>query len=280
MQPRLSLGAVGALGAIALFAREGHAEAPSNERTDYTAYTRPGGRVAAGPLKLEFGLIDEITIGTYVPPWFAFPVLGVPIPNAYLKLRSWWGGPVAWAVRGGVLHIDGEGVAQLIDEDASAGVTALAAEVDATLHLNDSFSFSLGLDYAHLHATGDAEDSATSIEGASTADTWSARLFTEWHLSSVTALTLLLRYVAYQSPVGADVTVEEPAYTVDSDLSAESTATHRRGTVVPGVAFNWEHWELSAGLGLGVFPVPALGITTTRILPVFDFAFAFLFDLY
>ena len=59
-----------------------------NPRTDYTAYTRPKGRMAVGPLKIEHGIIDEVMVGTYVPPWFAFPVLKVPIPSVYAKLRT------------------------------------------------------------------------------------------------------------------------------------------------------------------------------------------------
>src|SRR3954469_4046990 len=64
------------------------AEQEGNPRTDSTAYTRPGGRAAGGPFKLELGLMDEVTRGTYVPSWFAYPAIGVVIPNGYVKIGS------------------------------------------------------------------------------------------------------------------------------------------------------------------------------------------------
>lgn len=251
-----------------------------NQRTDYTAYTRPRGRVAAGPLKLELGLIDEVTVGTYVPPWFAFPALGAPVPNGYVKLRSWWPGPAALAVRGGALFIDGTAIAELADESASASVLALMGELDLSLRLSARLSLSAGLDYTHLAALGDAQQAATSLEGASTADTYNARLFAEWRLTRVFSLSLLLRYLIYQSPLEADTNLRGLALDVDGDLSAESSRARKRAAVVPGVAFDWEHWELALGVGYGVFALPALGIPTARAYPVVDLAFAYRFDLY
>ena len=83
-------------------------ESKLNLRTDFTAYTRPKGRLAVGPFKAELGVIDEVTVGTYVPPWFAFTVIGTPMPNLYLKARSWWStamprsrSPSCWMARPG-----------------------------------------------------------------------------------------------------------------------------------------------------------------------------------
>lgn len=251
-----------------------------NLRTDFTAYTRPGGRVSVGPLKFEFGLIDEVTIGTYVPPWFAFPLLGTPVPNGYLKLRSWWHGPFTLAVRGGVLFVDAEGVAELADNDASASALGVAGEIDASYRLGDHFTLSAGLDYNHLSAVGSETQQATSVEGASTADTWMSRLFAEWKLTNVFSLTLLVRYLVSQSPVSADASSETPAFSVRSDLSTENTGKRGRWSAVPGVAFDWQHWELSIGVGYGVVPLPVFGIPTTKAWPLVDFALALHFDLY
>jgi len=251
-----------------------------NPRTDFTAYTRPGGRVSMGPLKFEFGLIDEITIGSYVPPWFAFPFLGTPIPNAYLKLRSWWSGPFTVAVRGGMLFVDGSAVAELADNDATASVVGLAAELDASYRLSEQFTLSAGIDYNHLSALGSDTQPATSVEGASTADTWNSRLFLQWHLTRVFSLTFLARYLVSQSPVAAEASTQSPAFSVNTELSTESTGARGRWSAAPGVAFDWEHWELSLGVGYGVVPLPLFGIPTTKPWPLVDFAFAFYFDLY
>jgi hypothetical protein len=276
MHARVILAACAASLTFGLGAHAGQLEDP---RTDYTAYTRPRGRVAAGPLKLEMGIIDEIMVGTYVPPWFAFPWLKVPVPNGYLKLRSFWGGPFTLAVRGGVTYIDGKAVAQLADKQASASAMSYVADIDASYRIDPRFSVSLGLDWARLQAVGDTKDQATSVEGASAAHTYSLRAFGEWRLTRVFAITLLLRGLLYQSPISAQTTTEDPAFTVDGNLTAES-AVQKRFTAVPGVSFVWDRWELSAGAGYGVFYLPVLGLASAKAWPVVDLSAAFRFDLY
>jgi len=253
---------------------------PRDLRTDFTAYTRPQGRAAVGPLKVELGIIDEVTVGTYVPPWFAFTVLGKPAPNVYLKARSWWSGPLTLAVRGGFLYLDGSGIAELADADASGNATVLTSEVDASLRLSSRIRVSLGFDYSHLVAVGGSEEVATSIEGASVADTGIARLFAQWQLTRVFGLTFLTRYVAFQSPFGADVSSESPGVAISGDLSAARSSSGTRYAVVPGVSFDWTHWEFYLGVGYGTFQIPAVGLPTTRALPIVDLALAFRFDLF
>jgi hypothetical protein len=253
---------------------------PKDLRTDFTAYTRPRGRAAVGPLKIELGIIDEVTLGTYVPPWFAFTVLGTPAPNLYLKARSWWSGPLTLAVRGGFLYLDGSGIAELADANASGSATVLTSEVDASLRLNTRVRVSLGFDYSHLVAVGGSTDVATSIEGASVADTGTARLFAQWQLTRVFGLTFLTRYVVFQSPFGADVSSETPGVAISGDLSAARSSSGTRYAVVPGVSFDWARWEFYLGVGYGTFQIPAVGLPTTRALPIVDLALAFRFDLY
>jgi len=255
------------------------AEQEGNPRTDYTAYTRPGGRAAVGPFKLELGIIDEVTLGTYVPPWFAYPAIGVVIPNGYIKIGSSRRSRFALAGRAGFTFIDGKGIAELAHKDASASASAFASEIDASLRATPGLFLSLGVDYNHIHAVGDAEDLASSLEGASTADTWSTRLLTEWHLSHSFSLSLLLRYLIYQSPLNADVDTANDIVTVRANLSGEG-ARRQRASVVPGVAFEGENWELQAGVGYGVAYLPIVGLPTTYAWPIVDLGFAFSFDLY
>jgi|SRR5688572_3824561 len=270
------------LGGLVCVAAPVHAEAGSaNPRTDFTAYTRPGGRVAVGPLKLELGVFDEVLIGTYVPPWFAFPALGVPLPNVYVKARSWWSGPLTLALRGSTMYVAGEAVEQLASGDASGSMTTLSAEADLSLLVHHRLTVSLGAEYTHLRGNGnETGDDPTSIEGAVTADNLMSRLFVEWRLSRVFSLTLLARYMIQQSPVSADTSYSTPGLSVDARLTADNEETLRGFSVVPGVAFEWEHWDLSLGVGYGALPLPILGATTARALPVVDFALAYRFDLY
>jgi hypothetical protein len=256
------------------------ARAEDNPRTDYTAYTRPAGRTALGLFKLEHGILDELTIGTYWPLWFAYPALDVLIPNGYIKMGTSSRAPLALAGRAGVTYVDDGAISKLSHNQASANGIAYAAEVDASLRLGSGFTLTLGGDYNHISAVGSGTDHvASSIEGASTADTWSARLLTEWHLTHSFELSLLVRYLIYQSPLNADVATQSNAVSVNGDLSGEASR-QRRWSFVPGVAFEGEHWELQLGVGYGVFYLPVVGLPTTKSWPIVDLGFAYRFDLY
>src|SRR6476619_7009770 len=152
-----------AFAASLTFAAIAHADQLSNPRTDYTAYTRPKGRVAAGPLKLEMGIVDEIMVGTYVAPWLAFPWLDVPVPSAYMKIRSYWDGPFTLALRGGITYLDATALAHLADDTAQGSAMSYVAEVDGSYKIDDQFSVSLGLDWARVQALGSAGDQTTSV---------------------------------------------------------------------------------------------------------------------
>jgi hypothetical protein len=254
-------------------------ERSKNPRTDYTAYTRPAGRTAVGPFKIELGIFDEVMVGTYVPPWFAYPAIGVLVPSAYLKLRSWWSGPFVMAVRGGFTYIGSKGIEELSDGQTSASAGIYAVELDSSLRISPTFTLHLAGDYNHVQAIGDADELANSIEGATTADTWSARLMAELQLSHSFLLNLMVRYLIYQSPVNADVSTDSPSTSVEGDLSGEGTRP-RRLTVEPGLSYEGEHWELQLGVGYGVFYLPVVGLPTAKSLPVVDLAFAYSFDLY
>jgi hypothetical protein len=268
-----------ACAAFLSFAAVAQADQFDNPRTDYTAYTRPKGRVAAGPLKLEMGIIDEVMVGTYVAPWLAFPWLDVPVPSAYFKVRSFWDGPFTLALRGGLTYLDATALAHLADSTAQGSAMSYVAEIDGSYKIDCQFTVSLGLDWARIQAVGSAGDQTTSVEGASTAHTYSLRALGEWRLTDVIAVNLLLRYLIYQSPISADATSETPAVTVTESMTAEST-NQRRFAAVPGVSFSWTHWELGAGVGYGVFFLPVVGLASAKAWPVIDFNAAYLFDLY
>jgi hypothetical protein len=256
------------------------ARAEDNPRTDYTAYTRPAGRTALGLFKLEQGILDELTIGTYWPLWIAYPAFGALIPNGYIKMGTSRRPPLALAGRAGVTYVDSSAIEKLSQNQASANGLAYSAELDASLRLGSSFTLTLGGDYNHIDAIGSGTDHvSTSIEGASTADTWSARLLTEWHLTHSFELSLLVRYLIYQSPLNADVDTTDGIVSVQGDLSGESSR-QRRWSLVPGVAFEWQSWELQVGVGYGVFYLPVVGLPTTKNLPIVDLGFAYRFDLY
>jgi len=235
--------------------------------------------MAVGPLKVEHGIVDEIMVGTFIPPWLAFPWLEVPVPNGYLKLRTSWWDPITLSLRASLAYVDARAIQKLSDEPATASAISTTADIDASWRIDDRRVASLGLDYAHIHAVGDVSYHATDVQGASTAYTYSVRVFGEWRFTRVFALSLLVRYLVYQSPVQVRGSSQTGSASVSRHLSAELPVP-TRVTIVPGVSFVWERWELSGGVGYGVFYLPVLGLASTEGLPVVDFGLAYRFDLY
>jgi hypothetical protein len=271
--------ALAAFAACVGFGSAASAQQLDNPRTDYTAYTRPKGTLAVGLFKLEHGIIDQIMVGTYPLPWLAFPFLKVPIPSGYLKLRTSWFDPLTFSGRAGLMYIDAKALTELADEAAEASALSTTADFAASYQINERFTLSLGFDYAHIGAVGSKDDTVSTIEGASTTDTYSTRLFGEWRFNRVFAMTLLLRYLVYQSPFDTSSSASSDNVTVESDLSAESTE-QRHFSITPGVSFVWKNWELDGGVGYGVFYLPILGLATAKRWPLLDLSFAYRFDLY
>jgi hypothetical protein len=271
--------ALGVLALCLLSSAPAQADQLENPRPDFTAYTRPKGEVAASLFKVELGIIDELMIGTYVPTWFLFPLLKAPVPTFYVKGRSWFEGPFTLALRGGFTFVPGRAVAQIADGPADASMIALAGEIDASYRFDERFTLSLGIDSSQIHAAGSGGE-ATSVEGASTSDTLSTRLFGEWRFTRVFALTLLAQVLIYQSPISVDASSDSDAVSVEGDLSAESALRQRRLSLIAGVSFSWKRWDLYAGVGYGVFYLPVLGLPTTKAWPLVDLGFAYRFDLY
>jgi hypothetical protein len=279
MRHAVKLAALAAGVALLSLGATANAQQLDHPRTDYAAYTRPKGTLAVGPIKVEHGIIDEIMVGTYVPPWFAFPILKVPIPSVYGKFRTPWLDPVTLSLRADLVYVSGTAIAELKDENASASAVSTSGDIAASWRINEKFSATLALDYARLRAVGESKDEATSIEGASTADTYSIRAFGEWRLTRVFAVTLLFRYLIYQSPISVDSTTESDSISAEADLSATGTV-QKRFSITPGVSFVWDRWELSGGVGYGVFYLPLLGLASAKNYPLIDFAAAYRFDLY
>jgi hypothetical protein len=141
--------------------------------------------MAVGPFKLEHGIIDEIMVGTFVPAWLVFPWLEVPIPNVYLKLRTSWWDPITLSLRASFAYVDSKAIEQLADEPAKGSAISTTADFDASWRIDDRWSVSVGLDYAHIYAVGDKSDQATSVGGAGTAHTLSVRTLGEFRLTRV-----------------------------------------------------------------------------------------------
>ncbi|HEX6275841.1 MAG TPA: hypothetical protein VFZ53_22520 [Polyangiaceae bacterium] len=245
-----------------------------SERVDRTAYTLRGGELSLGVRTAELGIVDELLIGTYVPTWFAGPVLGEPIPTGFVKLRAPFDGSLAIAGRAAAVYVDADVLASnwLENDGSTASVWILPLSLAASYRFGPSFSQSAELTYVAVAAAGDHEGEA-DIHGALTSTNVTLSTLSELRLSRVFALTLLAKLMVYRGDARVTTEFETETTHVDAELGADKPYSGVVAAVVPGFSLSFSHvnFELGAGYGHLWLPAVELPVRTRGLVPEANF---------
>lgn len=258
-------------------------QVPGQERVDFTAYTLRRNEFQIGPGSAAFGVLDQVTIGTYVLPWFAFPLVKAPIATGFLKVRDWFSGPVAISLRGSFAYLDATNLSSKIWEDADtrAGLFVIPIELSGSWRVSRVVSQSLQLSWVHAYVTGDMPPRNRNVDiglgGASTATTGSLSAMTEFRVSRVVALSLRGTLMLGMSDIVVRADFERRDTRVNANLGAEPNYPDVVGNIIPGVAFSWSHLNLHFGVGFGSNWLPIVGVPTRQVTVVPDADFYFRF---
>ena len=110
-----------------------------------TAYTLPDGEFLLGLWKVEYGLLDSVTVGTYHFPWF------IKLYNGHVKWRVWQGERWAFGTELGLLHLDfGNLIGALEASDSSASLLIVPWEGLASWRMNEASDNPMGLPHRWL----------------------------------------------------------------------------------------------------------------------------------
>jgi hypothetical protein len=250
---------------------------PGNERIDYTAYTLKQKELSAGFGAAAFGVFDELTVGTYVLPWFAFPLLRSPVATGFLKLRDWFHGPVAFSVRANFVYLNASGLSSAIADRSSSDVrvSVIPLELASSWRINRAFTQSLQLNFVHAWLSGDLPpDSAadTGLGGNSKASAFSLSALTEYRASRNVAFTLRGTFLVAASDIVASATVQRSQTRVVANIGALADGRSVVANVVPGIALSWKHLNIHLGLGFGTnwLPYVAYPTRTSTLVPDAD----------
>ena len=266
------------LGSLLMPPRVRADHAVGNERVDFTAYTLRRNEIAVGIGAAAYGLLDEVTVGTYVPLWFAFPLLKAPIASAFLKLRDWVHGPVAVSLRGAFVYLPASASSSTLTAGATthAGFMVIPLELSISARLHPRFSQSLQLGWVHVAADGSrARDKSLDlrIAGASAVTSLSLFLLSELRMSRVVAVTLRASALLGYGDLLVRGALEREGTRVDARLGITRFYTGVIANIIPGIALSWSNVNLHVGLGVGSNWLPFLGlpVRVVTLVPDADF---------
>lgn len=242
---------------------------------DQTGYTLEGGRVRLGVFKLQVGLFDFLTVGTYTLPW---AVLAATI---HAKLRLLEVGPFAVSVQAGFAYFDSRRLQWLNDQIGDAVVTVLPLEAQLSYRPVDALSLSFGAAYTEVAVDGELSIDAFNGAGRGAADNFQLTGNAELRMSSLFALIVELRWLMLQRvAANASATLRPDAFTVvvvHSGASARDFVVRDSFSVVPSVLITLGVFNLRLGVGYGNFNIPLVNFVVPErtLIPEADLYFLF-----
>lgn len=231
--------------------------------TDDTAYTLQRHDVRLGIWKLQYGIWDPFTAGTYLWPWLG------RVPNIHAKWRYWFDDPWALSFQFGGFWMNTKSFKNEVDKNAGdATIAVLPIELNASYRFNEAWTLSGGLAYTEVRLRGElhSDDFDGVAQGA--VDNLQLTCTLEWRLSRVTALTLHSRYLILQRiGAGGDAVLHPDDFTiieVHGGASSDALDFKSAYSVTAAAVFSWQTFNLRLGLGYGNYNVPAVNFVLPR----------------
>jgi len=225
--------------------------------TDNTAHTLRSGEVRLGLWRVEWGVLDRLTVGTTTVPWL------LKMPNLNLKWAFWQGDSFSAATRLGVGRLDMQNWSA---EAPPSQLLIVPFELTGTYRFEGRHTLSAGLVYTWVEVSGSSPDSETLKGAAANSNT---QLVGAWELriSKSTALVTEVRLLAGQTISGAvSSKVDNPPIHIELNMAGESDVADFKGaaSIVPSIVWSWSWLNLRLGLGWGNLNVPVVNF----VLPV------------
>lgn len=245
---------------------------PTERVTDDSAYTLNRRELRIGLWKIEYGLLDSLTLGTYPLIWL-FKVANLSAKYEYVLNDRW-----SFGTRLSLARLD---LQRLNEDSPPAALYTIPFELWASRRFGDRLSLSAGAIFSKVGVSGATEGEAqhdvdNSLEGAAAVTNLQLATTFEWRITRVTALQLHGRWLAYQDATASStITLHPDEYTtVEVVAAAETDAVDVANafSVLPSFIFSWNTFRLRLGLGYGNFNVPVINfvIPTRTLIPDFD----------
>src|SRR5206468_7853039 len=148
-----------------------------------TAYTIGRHTVKLGILAFEFGILDNLSIGTDPPAWALRSFTSVLVPNLHVKYEFFDHG--RWAAAAHVAAY----YAHLSSGDTSGDLFDIPLSLFVSVHAEQHLFLHLEATYVYAHLTGSGDISSASVDGAGAASAVQTGLVAEFRLTRIFSIT-------------------------------------------------------------------------------------------
>lgn len=226
--------------------------------TNGTAYTlRKKGERKLGVWNAAYAAHRRLDLTTYTWPWF------FRIVNLGVKYEL----PVSERFSAGSgLHLFNLDVQKLNPDAEPVTISAIPFELNGSYRW-DAYTASAQAVYSYVRVQGVLEEGA--LEGAAAVSNLQLVSTLEYRWSKVTALWLRFRYLAYQwqPSASASYVLYPDEYTtvkVHGAAEVEMFDVLHAYSIVPGVHWSWETFNLRLGLGYGNYNLGPVNFVVAR----------------
>jgi hypothetical protein len=241
---------------------------PIPEIDERTAYMTGKHTLKLGILAFEYGILQQLSIGTAPPAWVLRSIISVLVPNLHLKYQILDRDPVAVAVLGAGYYAD------ISTNDINGHLFAVPVSLFVSVKVHPRITLHGEGTYIYARVTGTGDITKASLDGASAASAGQVGLMAQFRLTRIFSLTATGRYQFWVSDLPLSATTMTDPYTTGSLSGQFVPAVQHPWEAIGGIAVLWRYFHLIAGAGYGYYFVPGLDIANTKKTFVPDLSLA------
>ncbi len=227
-----------------------------------TAYTLGEDEWRLGIWRLDYGLWDDIYLGTHILPWI------VAMANLHAKYRFLSVDRFDLAAGIGLYWLDlgkTRYLADLLKEtDSDARFVILPAEIAGTYRFDEDLSLTLAPVFTAVALTGTYH--ADEFEGAGAVTNLQLTATLQQRLGRVVALVAHARFLAYQY-LKASGKVQLDDYTTAELHAGADIDVQNAWSLTLCSVFSWQTFNFRIGLGYGNYNIPGVNFVIPVRIP-------------
>ena len=161
---------------------------PIPEIDERTAYMTGKHTLKLGILAFEYGILQQLSIGTAPPAWVLRSIIDVLVPNLHLKFQILDRDPVAVAVLAAAYYAD------ISRSDANGNLFAVPLSLFVSVKVHPRITLHAEGTYVYASVTGTGDITKASLDGATAANAGQVGLMVQYRLTRIFSLTATGRY--------------------------------------------------------------------------------------